>query len=118
MPRPLQRAHEAACASQYPMARSIPGYRIFSPVAELKSQTLKSDCPRYLCQSNCVASEPATLPSGSRTRPKSARALLLSRSGRTQIGRASCRERVCQYVWISVVAVSFKKKIKNYTKHT
>src|SRR3546814_11225734 len=27
-----------------------------------------------------------------------------------QIGRASCRERVCQYVWISVVAVSFKKK--------
>src|SRR3546814_6752669 len=62
MPRPLQRAHEAACASQYPMARSIPGYRIFSPVAELKSQTLKSDCPRYLCQSNCVASEPATLP--------------------------------------------------------
>src|SRR3546814_17534977 len=28
-----------------------------------------------------------------------------------QIGRASCRERVCQYVWISVVAVSLKKKI-------
>src|SRR3546814_16171084 len=27
-----------------------------------------------------------------------------------QIGRASCRERVCQYVWISVVAVSLKKK--------
>src|SRR3546814_2095025 len=26
-----------------------------------------------------------------------------------QIGRASCRERVCQYVWISVVAVSLKK---------
>src|SRR3546814_15422253 len=29
-----------------------------------------------------------------------------------QIGRASCRERVCQYVWISVVAVSLKKKKK------
>src|SRR3546814_16509443 len=29
-----------------------------------------------------------------------------------QIGRASCRERVCQYVYISVVAVSLKKKIK------
>src|SRR3546814_7427720 len=28
-----------------------------------------------------------------------------------QIGRASCRERVCQYVSISVVAVSLKKKI-------
>src|SRR3546814_15960812 len=26
-----------------------------------------------------------------------------------EIGRASCRERVCQYVSISVVAVSFKK---------
>src|SRR3546814_17840621 len=31
-----------------------------------------------------------------------------------KIGRASCRERVCQYVSISVVAVSIKKKnIKN-----
>src|SRR3546814_5662818 len=28
----------------------------------------------------------------------------------SKIGRASCRERVCQYVSISVVAVSFKKK--------
>src|SRR3546814_12714117 len=27
-----------------------------------------------------------------------------------QIGRASCRERVCQYVSISVVAVALKKK--------
>src|SRR3546814_16457772 len=30
-----------------------------------------------------------------------------------QIGRASWRERVCQYVYISVVAVSLKKKKKN-----
>src|SRR3546814_16454682 len=30
-----------------------------------------------------------------------------------QIGRASCRERVCQYVWISVVALSLKKKSNN-----
>src|SRR3546814_14017167 len=29
---------------------------------------------------------------------------------RPEIGRASCRERVCQYVLLSVVAVSFKKK--------
>src|SRR3546814_6146805 len=28
----------------------------------------------------------------------------------TEIGRASCRERVCKYVSISVVAVSLKKK--------
>src|SRR3546814_15764493 len=27
-----------------------------------------------------------------------------------QTGRASCRERVCQYLWIPVVAVSVKKK--------
>src|SRR3546814_18911319 len=30
----------------------------------------------------------------------------------SQIGRASCRERVCQSVYISVVAVSLKKKKK------
>src|SRR3546814_13012313 len=30
--------------------------------------------------------------------------------GVDEIGRASCRERVCQYVKISVVAVSLKKK--------
>src|SRR3546814_20055556 len=41
-----------------------------------------------------------------------------------EIGRASCRERVCQYVSISVVAVSLKKKKntnksnKRYTKTT
>src|SRR3546814_14194252 len=29
-----------------------------------------------------------------------------------KIGRASCRERVCQYGWRSVVAVSLKKKKK------
>src|SRR3546814_16038590 len=30
----------------------------------------------------------------------------------TEIGRASCRERVCQYVSMSVAAVSLKKKKK------
>src|SRR3546814_15832157 len=34
--------------------------------------------------------------------------LLTGRPG--EIGRASCRERVCQYVWTSVGAVSSKKK--------
>src|SRR3546814_15600031 len=33
-----------------------------------------------------------------------------------EIGRASCRERVCQYVSISVVAVSLKKKDKRISK--
>src|SRR3546814_12773333 len=37
-----------------------------------------------------------------------------------QIGRESCRERVCQYVKISVVAVSLKKKKipTNYPTHS
>src|SRR3546814_12554022 len=34
-----------------------------------------------------------------------------------EIGRASCRERVCQYVEISGVAVSFKKKQNITPKH-
>src|SRR3546814_18018588 len=34
-----------------------------------------------------------------------------------QIGRESCREGVCQYVWILVVAVSLKKKKQNRTKN-
>src|SRR3546814_18828129 len=34
---------------------------------------------------------------------------------RLEIGRASCRDRVCQYVWISVVAVSLKKKNRDET---
>src|SRR3546814_20306184 len=34
----------------------------------------------------------------------------------SKIGRASCRERVCQYVYISVVAIPLKKKC-NCTPH-
>src|SRR3546814_13900961 len=36
----------------------------------------------------------------------------------TQIGRASCRERGCQYVSISVVAVSLKKKRRKKNSKT
>src|SRR3546814_19074561 len=32
--------------------------------------------------------------------------------GSPKIGRASCRERVCQYVLVSVVAVAYKRKHK------
>src|SRR3546814_14413625 len=35
-----------------------------------------------------------------------------------EIGRATCRERVCQYVLISVVTVSLKKKKKQNQKNT
>src|SRR3546814_17268043 len=34
-----------------------------------------------------------------------------------QIGRASCRERVCQYVYISVVAVSLNNKNKTTSRN-
>src|SRR3546814_16691889 len=37
--------------------------------------------------------------------------------GRGKHGRASCREVVCKYVSISVVAVSLKKKEQNTIKH-
>src|SRR3546814_18899274 len=36
---------------------------------------------------------------------------------RGQIGSASCRESVCQYVYISVCAVAFKKKNSNSLSH-
>src|SRR3546814_14470070 len=39
-------------------------------------------------------------------------ATAIDSSGAGEIGRASCRERVCQYVEISVVAVSLKKQNK------
>src|SRR3546814_12683681 len=42
----------------------------------------------------------------------------LHRAAQAEIGRASCRERVCQYVLISVVAVSLKKKSKTKYSQT
>src|SRR3546814_12678652 len=44
--------------------------------------------------------------------PKDYRRALQDIEAEQQIGRASCRERVCQYVWTSVVAGSIKKKTK------
>src|SRR3546814_19729710 len=35
-----------------------------------------------------------------------------------EIGRASCRESVCQYVYITVVAVSLKKKYERRQENT
>src|SRR3546814_17024923 len=42
--------------------------------------------------------------------------LSANRDESVQIGRASSRERVCKYVSISVVAVSIKKKLMEYSK--
>src|SRR3546814_19129011 len=41
-----------------------------------------------------------------------------STGGFRQIGRASCRESVCQYVSSSVVGVSLRKKSEHRTYHT
>src|SRR3546814_15105393 len=51
-----------------------------------------------------------------RTRLAPAHRLGPGKGADNQIGRASCRERVCQYVYISVVAVSLQKK-KTYTSY-
>src|SRR3546814_15487724 len=41
-------------------------------------------------------------------------AVLMEELAHPEIGRAPCRERVCTYVWISVVAVSLKKKRQHH----
>src|SRR3546814_20275840 len=45
-------------------------------------------------------------------RPRSRRWVRAASEDLDEIGRASCRERVCQFVYNSVVAVSLKKKNK------
>src|SRR3546814_18764588 len=42
---------------------------------------------------------------------------LLGRSAGVQIGRASCRERVCPYVQVSLVVVTLKTKNRSYRRH-
>src|SRR3546814_18901735 len=83
-----------------------------------------SDWSSDVCSSDlCPARRPRPRPRPGRGRPmlfgsRSAAASALPcsslpsscASGSDEIGRASCRERVCQYVLISVVAVSLKKK--------
>src|SRR3546814_13327435 len=50
--------------------------------------------------------------------PRSRHRDLREVEGADQIGRASCRERVCQYVSISVGAVSFTKNKTSQKKNT
>src|SRR3546814_14472261 len=67
--------------------------------------------------------EKAGLRKASKSRKKDLKAILKAADRYTlpekindEIGRASCRERVCQYVSISVVAVTLKKKQRPTTK--
>src|SRR3546814_16880432 len=75
-------------------------------VGGLLTFRLPADAPADFLRTlfaNQRAQVPSAAPFNQRLVPKRMRQL-------KQIGRASCRERVCQYVYISVVAVSFKKK--------
>src|SRR3546814_16676134 len=69
------------------------------------AQSRQSDVPGDPRAEGCGAR-------GGRAHRCRARSVHQPRPRRADIGRASCRERVCQYVSISVVAVSVKKKIK------
>src|SRR3546814_21038216 len=51
-------------------------------------------------------------------KPVQRRLRLAAAPGFMQIGRASCRERVCQYVSLSVVAVAIQKKKYTKQQHT
>src|SRR3546814_18743788 len=72
-----------------------------------------------------VQNAPAQLQEASSARPCCAQpqlrhlvaapVMVLDRPVLDQIGRASCRERVCPYVSVSVVAVSLKKKKIHHT---
>src|SRR3546814_16277257 len=76
-------------------------------ISDWSSDVCSSDLSvprRRVSVSVTQASAPACVTMTTRTPP-----LLLSPRW-IKIGRASCRERVCQYVYISVVAVSLKKK--------
>src|SRR3546814_20825462 len=67
----------------------------------IKSFTLRPSGSWFVC-----GSSHRNRPLATTTRSESPYAL----PAMQQIGRASCRERVCQYVLISVVAVTLKKK--------
>src|SRR3546814_20044863 len=63
-----------------------------------------------------IAPAPLSLWSAEPTRARPG--LILGITTLSESGRASCWERVCQYVSISVVAVSLKKKKKNERAHS
>src|SRR3546814_11939433 len=58
-----------------------------------------------------IISTPALAEDTPRGGPADPRVKFVEYQETQEIGRASCRERVCQYVEISVVAVSLKKKL-------
>src|SRR3546814_13404939 len=94
-------------------------------ISDWSSDVCSSDLRLALCRGDAARRRGARL--FRRRRPQRSRGARSARAGRVfvriaqgddavdarQIGRASCRERVCQYVYISVVAGSLKKKQPN-----
>src|SRR3546814_11778047 len=87
------------------------------------SNSFTSEADAAPCRQSAV-SDPASRGAGVGSSQILVRAAAAASHGRhveqAQIGRASCRERVGQYVLISVVAVSLKKKtmITDQCAHT
>src|SRR3546814_11493684 len=78
-----------------------------------KRRLLTTSAPSRLTASNCFPSR--TAPTRSANSASAPPIYIMRRARMKQIGRASCREGGCQYVWSSVVAVSLKKKYINRT---
>src|SRR3546814_17554982 len=76
------------------------------------SDLLSASRPRSCCPAACDSRWCAP-----RLRPQVRPCVRRRRALQGEIGRASCRERVCQYVSISVVAVSLTKTKKKYMTH-
>src|SRR3546814_19227933 len=72
-----------------------------------------SDWSSDVCSSDLISDQPRSAGRLLRRQPEQGGGRPQGARGE-QIGRASCRERVCQYVEISVVAVSLKKKSRQY----
>src|SRR3546814_14850602 len=62
-----------------------------------------------------ISRRPAIAPIGKPPPMILPKAVMSGSSPRWEVGRASWRERVCQYVEISVVAVTLKKKNEQYS---
>src|SRR3546814_11910284 len=85
------------------------GTRMVGGVTPDKGGTSHLDLPVYDTVAEAVARTGATA-SVIYVPPPFAADAILEGVAAEQIGRASGREGVCEYVWISVVAVSLKKK--------
>src|SRR3546814_18083835 len=68
--------------------------------------------------SRCVAHDKILLRSCAQNPKPFMNAHPANKTPKRKIGRASCRARVCQYVWISVVTVALKKKEEYNTRRT